>query len=507
MGSCIARWLSVLAQLGGAAAATGSGVELLDAGSLGAVLSGSLRWPLFGLSVVVALLTFAGAVHDALARRAVPMRVLRWLFIAAVLAAAAQITLSSSFRMFLFQLCFGAAAGGFAGLRLLDRWVVPLLAGRVGRLAELVLFQLCLTAVLLELGLRLMSILAPSALFSPANERIEAIMARTRSAPGSLRYGFPCNSQGHYDTEFEPSPGRFAVLSIGDSFGVGVVPHDFHFTTVCERELGDTEVYSMGIPEIGPGGYLRLLRDEGLRLNPDIIVVNLFLGNDLWDVLRWNNPREHFLATWLDRRNVLLILVPGRIAGLVAEWWRGSGPGRSVGEPQGETQVGKVLDSLAAVRQAFPWVDDPMLEHPTYSKEAFIRFERKYYSYTHAAEVHGAYEKTIAALLEMRRLAGAIPIVVMLIPDEYQVDDELWRELRADPALPDMDRDYVQRRLGPMLESHGFPVLDLLPRLRAEPQLWDGHPHLYLLRDAHFNVRGNRVAGVALARFLKERFR
>ena len=39
---------------------------------------------------------------------------------------------------------------------------------------------------------------------------------------------------------------------------------------------------------------------------------------------------------------------------------------------------------------------------------------------------------------------------------------------------------------------------------RAVPPLTDGWRHVYHLRDTHFNVRGNRVAGEALAQALAE---
>ena len=49
------------------------------------------------------------------------------------------------------------------------------------------------------------------------------------------------------------------------------------------------------------------------------------------------------------------------------------------------------------------------------------------------------------------------------------------------------------------LDAHRVPLLDLLPVLRAVPAELDGARHLYHLRDTHFNVRGNRVAGTAIA--------
>jgi hypothetical protein len=46
--------------------------------------------------------------------------------------------------------------------------------------------------------------------------------------------------------------------------------------------------------------------------------------------------------------------------------------------------------------------------------------------------------------------------------------------------------------------------LDVLPVLRAVAPLPDGNRHLYSLRDTHFNRRGNRFVGRALADFLVE---
>ena len=55
------------------------------------------------------------------------------------------------------------------------------------------------------------------------------------------------------------------------------------------------------------------------------------------------------------------------------------------------------------------------------------------------------------------------------------------------------------------LNAQGIPFLDLLPAARAVPAMADGQRHLYHLRDTHFNVRGNQMAGEQLAKFLKDR--
>ena len=90
----------------------------------------------------------------------------------------------------------------------------------------------------------------------------------------------------------------------------------------------------------------------------------------------------------------------------------------------------------------------------------------------------------------------------MILPDEFQVDDALWAEVQAADGAEPLERDRFQRIVCEWARERGVPALDLLPELRAVPPWSDGRPHLYHLRDTHFNRRGNRAAGEALARFL-----
>ena len=119
----------------------------------------------------------------------------------------------------------------------------------------------------------------------------------------------------------------------------------------------------------------------------------------------------------------------------------------------------------------------------------------------------GDYAVCFEALLEIRRLTGDVPLVVMLIPDEFQVEDELWQRVRDHLQRSDLERDQPQRRIMEWLRAEGILYLDLLPILRAVPTMADGNRHLYHLRDTHFNARGNAVAGEALAEFLRDQLR
>jgi hypothetical protein len=424
----------------------------------------------------------------------VPRGWARELFCLLVLAAILYVALwqPSAALTFAFTLSFCCGA-------LALRMLAPQL--RLPRMAELILFNLCLLVVGAEIGLRTLAVLQPSPLLLPGDLSVAARIEANRPVAGRLRFGFPCNQGGHYDEEFAPPAQRTGktVAMIGDSFSAGVVPHAFHFTTVCEQQLPGVRVDNFGVTAIGPLHYLHMLRTEVLPLAPDAVIVDLFVGNDLD---RWFHARTDWLHTWLDRDNVLLVVLPQRLRAVARERHAQGLAELAVGAPQDEGLAQQRIDDVAELRRVFPWVDDPSLEQPTFSPEKYLQIERQ-----RAQEACGgasrSYQNVIDVVLEMRAACGAIPFAVMLIPDEFQLEDALWRDIEATAGTP-LERDRPQLELGEALRAAGIPVLDLLPVLRAVPPMADGDRHLYHLRNTHFNARGNRVTGEALAKFVQE---
>ena len=109
---------------------------------------------------------------------------------------------------------------------------------------------------------------------------------RFRGKPFSDDYSFKLNSHGFKDVEFQltKQPGHYRVLGIGDSFLFGVVPYEYNFLTLLEdrltRQGRPVEVINMGIPGTSPRDYLGIYLYEGLGLNPNMVLVGLFVGND-----------------------------------------------------------------------------------------------------------------------------------------------------------------------------------------------------------------------------------
>lgn len=385
--------------------------------------------------------------------------------------------------------------------------------------------NVCLSLILAEAALRVTAMIWPTPLLVTSASSEQTRLAASRLTPGSTHYGFRVNSTGHYDHEFVPrsaNPQQRVVVSIGDSFSVSRVPHAFHFTTRCEEQLADVAVYNMGISMIGPSEYRYLLAHEALPLHPDLVLINLFIGNDLTDGVfyqgppRWHDAERYLLPVVLKRlrkvgreRDHLAALDGGPLTAVDAgSADAGSADAGSAGAIEGRTAESTRAELIAAA----PELADPLLEKPTFRRSLYLQIERD-----RAEAVCGSsdYGEFFRRLLELSRVTG-IPLAFVLIPDEFQVEDPLWQEILAQSDQP-LDRDRPQREIGQWLETQGLDYLDLLPVLRSVAPLPDGRRHVYHLQDSHFNVRGNEVAGRAIAEFvrgklaqdaeLRERFR
>lgn len=156
--------------------------------------------------------------------------------------------------------------------------------------------------------------------------------------------------------------------------------------------------------------------------------------------------------------------------------------------------------------EAFPWVLDPLAEKPSFSDQAFLEIESDRMGHLMNAE-DALLNPLFEALSAIKSACGDTPLAVMLIPDEAQVNDELWGRVRGMMSRPETcPRDHAQEMIRAWLREHGIPCLDLLPRLRDQEALSDGLRHLYHQNDTHLNARGNRVVGQALAAFLTAEF-
>ncbi len=380
-----------------------------------------------------------------------------------------------------------AAAGIHAIVCLLTPCLSPV-RRRWLRVPDVLSMNVVVLVLLGEAGLRLLATVWSSPLFiAPGSLVIDRIAAH-RAVPGRRRFGFPNNSWGHFDQEFLAPAQRTrpAVLCIGDSFSTGVVPHARHYTTVAEGAIGDVDIYNMGVPACGPREYLYLWQHEGESLRPDLLVVALFLGNDVSVPSSGTQPVD-----WHDPQASLLYRTTRRLWLLYNEK-RKSTAGATVGDAPTDDSRAKEPD----------WIDDPSRERATFSAEEFLRIETQRAAVICSPRPDPRQGRFIDSLQAIIDAAGRTPLAFVLIPDEFQVEDRLWEEVSARCSIP-LERDRTQTWVRAWFDARDLRCLDLLPALRALPVEDDGWRHAYLRQDTHFNARGNRCAGEALAAFLR----
>ena len=413
----------------------------------------------------------------------------------ALLVAVVELAWLQPYRSLVVQLLGGVLGGLLGVLVLAGPWLAARVPRRVRTVLDIALLNLCVLSLGGELGLRAWAARSSSPLFAPADEGAAAAIAHWRMSPGDGGPGYLANAHGFMDEEMPPgTPEAPVVVTIGDSFSASIVPHLYHFTTVAERALPGLKVHNVGVAAIGPREYERLLRTEVLALNPSVVVVDIFVGNDLTAPLSEPEEGRDALRSWLDRDRLLLLRVPRVLFA--------TDPGEHGARDAADfTGPAPTVEDLARL---YPWLEDPGREVAGMSAPQYQHLESH-----RALGACGPAPPPWPALFEtLRRMHAVcaergIAFAVMLIPDEFQVEDSVWNQVLADLPGEQLDRDLPQRVLGTFCRDEGIPCLDLLPRFRALPPIEDGTKHLYSLRDSHWNRRGNAEAGAALAEFLQ----
>lgn len=121
------------------------------------------------------------------------------------------------------------------------------------------------------------------------------------------------NAAGWRDAEFarERTPGVRRIVALGDSFVFGVgVDYGERFTELLEQKIPKVEVLNFGANAFGTDQELRTLETEALGYKPDLVIVVVFLGNDLVDIRherRFSMPKP-----WFELAGGELVLHPPR---------------------------------------------------------------------------------------------------------------------------------------------------------------------------------------------------
>jgi len=292
----------------------------------------------------------------------------------------------------------------------------------------------------------------------------------TLMRPGShyVWQGIPVaiNSSGlrSPETPYGKPEGTFRILNLGDSVAMGWgVRQEETYGQVLAGALNERsenglryEVINAGVPGWNLENVLAYLKVEGLRYQPDLILLEVTIVNDIFGKSGLLRQNQSPVIEWL-RKNTY----SWPFLSIQLQWMQA----RSEGKER--------IDVINPPRNAasyFP--QDP-------GDERWDQLWSWIEEMADLAEVNGA------------------EFAITLFPMEYQVLDENYSTL-------------AQSVLTEKALSAGLPVLDLLPAYRAACQEKPGTPcqleDRYLFADVwmHPSALGHQVAAGELEKFLSE---
>ena len=325
------------------------------------------------------------------------------------------------------------------------------------------------------------------------------------------------NSAGFRGPELPEAkqPGEFRVLLLGDSytFGFGVGDDDTFAHRLQEMldgragAPGRVSVINAGISSYGTAQQLLLYESARALFEPDLVVLNLFVGNDVQENLCLAVPRlqphRRFPCFGIEDDQLTgpeLPVAPRRgrprratLRERVAAWLESS----HLYQLAFQRAIGIVTTNpaLLALIHRLGWQAGP-----DYLPHVVAGWYQEQYS-----ERGWLMTRLLLRRLHLQVSQGGARLMVTIIPSRIQIIPELLELSRLFyPGAPDVeaffaDQDKPQRQLSTFLAAEGIPSLDLLPVLRE-----DGRGDaLYYPVAAHWNEEGHQVAATALLRFME----
>lgn len=363
---------------------------------------------------------------------------------------------------------------------------------------------LALIAGLLELGLRLFVPQVSPEMQSEALRGFYVADPQTvyRNAPNaraSFRLAeasvtFATNGQGLRESGDvgPPAQGVIRLLCIGDSFTFGwavEANQAYPYLLNGSKAADGTRIQSInaGVNGYGTDNEAAWLGEYGWALQPKIVLVAFFVGNDVRDdALGMNKTR-------VDSTGNLVPTDPNEMPDTAIPLTGSAGPLGAAKNWLARNSYAYVFLRRIA-NDLFAQKAQPKVRQPNLYDTAPIYFKSE------PADLQAGWDKATISLDRMRAEAAArgATLVLVAIPAREQVEDNYWQQMKQAFGLSEaqLNRDLPQSKLAAWSQRTATPYIDLLPGFRAAPE----NTPLYYGQDPHWNPAGHAMA----ARLIKE---
>ena len=305
---------------------------------------------------------------------------------------------------------------------------------------------------------------------------------------GFFQNGIPADANRYGQRSSEVSlpkpPGTLRLLVLGDSFTVGAnVEEREAYPQVLEqllrRRLGPrVEVVNCGVGGWQPFQYAEYYEHYGRPFGPDAVLVGFFVGNDTFDP----SASVEQMPTAVLGRRVSRQEASRPLVGLKVLAYTHSHLARLI--------LGKRYVTLDFRRR----------DGRDFTAQ-YLEIQRSRMS-NHLRLDPGRRRDALNAVLQVTRIKrladeASVPVFVVLIPDEIQINEDLQARLFAGGGGA-YDLDMPQKMLKALFGEHGIPTIDLLPAFRRDPRC------LYM-NDTHWTPEGHALAAASIAEELAPR--
>ncbi len=332
------------------------------------------------------------------------------------------------------------------------------------------------------------------------------------------------NSHGYRDRErAEPKPqGVYRVAVLGDSCTEArQVDMDKTFTSLAEEELNRrhccggrrVEVLNFGIGGHGTGQELLLLRERMWKFSPDMVVLQFYAGNDLYNNYRPLNISSPEKAPYFLLKNGKLELDESfrqgrgfnpayiKLKGVSADIMNGSAMLQLIYKLSRLRAQREEMERLSGAGQTVA-ASDPNAPPPEY---------QRYLSYLPPAipSMVEAWQVTEALIMEFAREVGShhAPLLIIITPTQHQIepDPKVQEAYRAKYKIESLE--YADQRVERLARANGIPALllskPLLEEARRTGKYMAGFANTPP-NSGHLNERGHAVIARELVQAISE---
>ena len=295
----------------------------------------------------------------------------------------------------------------------------------------------------------------------------------------------PINPQGFVGSEeipMEKYPDRPRIAFIGDSFTCGQgVYHFMAYPAVIGSMLRGkhipVEVINASMVGSGPDWYYLQLKNTVAQFRPDIVVIGLFIGNDLSDM-------DYFYRKATDTAGL-----PTAID-TTHEYVDIDGVRRSTTTPLRykipilrNSHVFQLL--VTRLFGSFVYEDNPeRSDEPCLLNPDCKKLEKN-------------MSQAVAVLTGIQKISFSInaKLLVVILPWELQLPRHILALSRINFFATDTRRHAITDALARQLQTAGISFIDLLPAFES----YTGTEPLLYPQDRHWTPAGHRLAAEAIA--------